>query len=310
VALAGCADVPVDTNAKDGSVTSPMSLAGQMGSRASVGTIQNASLGASAGSTSVFDATTDIAAPGLASKATVDLRITNPEVTVNANEPIKMGFSLTDEKTHKPLADQLIKVQVKMPAGWMTFKHLQTDAQGFASYTAKVLTTTQITAVFDGTDGLRSTRSDNIGTLNVRVQPPPIPRIPTPRVNTPQVSVSLPGSSLGAKAVYLASQYAGRPYVYGAEGPNAFDCSGFSQYVFKQLGRTLPRTTNEQYAAVNHVSQYNKQIGDLIFIGTPGNITHMGIYAGDGRMWAAPHTGDVVRLQTIYSTTYLVGRVL
>ncbi|WP_242424242.1 C40 family peptidase [Frankia sp. EI5c] len=81
------------------------------------------------------------------------------------------------------------------------------------------------------------------------------------------------------------------------------------QYVYRQLGKSLPRTTDAQYAATARVSQYNKQPGDLIFFGSPGNIYHVGIYAGDGKMWVAPRSGDVVKLQTIYTTSYSVGRV-
>ncbi|WP_198543109.1 NlpC/P60 family protein, partial [Pseudofrankia sp. BMG5.36] len=116
--------------------------------------------------------------------------------------------------------------------------------------------------------------------------------------------------TIGEKAVYLASLQAGKPYVWGATGPNAFDCSGFAQYIYKQLGRYLPRTAQQQYNATIHVPQSAKQPGDLIFFGTPDNITHMGIYAGNGYMWAAPQSGDVVKYEPIYTSRYYVGRVL
>ncbi len=120
---------------------------------------------------------------------------------------------------------------------------------------------------------------------------------------------SASASSLGAKIVYLASKQAGKPYMWGAQGPNAFDCSGLVQYVYKQLGRNIPRVTDAQYAAAQKVSQGAKQPGDLIFFGSPGNIYHVGIYAGNDMIWAAPHSGTVVRLQKIYSSHYLVGRI-
>jgi cell wall-associated NlpC family hydrolase len=126
---------------------------------------------------------------------------------------------------------------------------------------------------------------------------------------TPPVATPIPASSLGAKVVYLASLQAGKPYVFGAEGPNAFDCSGLVQYVYKQLGRSIPRTTNEQYAVAQKIPQSAKQPGDLIFFGTPRSIYHMGIYAGNGRIWAAPRSGQAVHLQTLWTTNYLVGRI-
>jgi cell wall-associated NlpC family hydrolase len=119
-----------------------------------------------------------------------------------------------------------------------------------------------------------------------------------------------PSSSLGEKAVYLASTQEGKPYVYGAAGPYSFDCSGLVQYVFKQLGKSLPRTAEAQYESTTHVSQSDRQVGDLIFFGSPGDIYHVGIYAGDGKMWVAPRSGESVQLETIWSSSFTVGRVL
>ncbi|WP_370652677.1 C40 family peptidase [Frankia sp. Cj5] len=127
--------------------------------------------------------------------------------------------------------------------------------------------------------------------------------------STQQDSASLSAGSLGEKVVYLASKQAGKPYAWGAQGPNSFDCSGLVQYIYKQLGRSVPRVTDAQYAASRKISQDAKQPGDLIFFGQPGNIYHVGIYAGNEMMWAAPHSGTVVRLQKIYSASYLVGRL-
>ena len=318
VALAGCAtSSPTDPGTDEIAATSPINLAALGGSSTSLASFQDAHHGATVADVSSISSqlTSQTALRG---KAVPVLSVTNPAVSVRANQPVSMGFSLKDQATGAPLANQLVKVQVKLPAGWTTFKYLYTDTRGYTSYNAQVLTTTQITAVFDGSAGYRSTHATNVGTLTVLPTPAPAPRpaaSATARtslaaVSTPTVAAPVPSSSLGSKAAYLASTQEGKPYVYGAAGPRAFDCSGLVQYVFKQLGRTLPRTAEAQYAATTHVSQYNKQIGDLIFFGTPGNIYHVGIYAGDGKMWVAPHSGASVMLESIYSTSYLVGRVM
>ncbi|CAI7979416.1 peptidoglycan DL-endopeptidase CwlO [Frankia sp. Hr75.2] len=312
MALAGCAPEPSSDGALDDSTnTTSLTLATQIGSRVAVdGPVQGAA--GEGASRTVLDATTDISAPTLSSKIDVGLRVTNPDVTVNADEPVNVGFSLFNEETHAPLADQLIKVQVKLPTGWATFLHLTTDERGFASYTARVLITTNVTVIFDGTDALQSARSENEATLRVRPAPPPVSVQGTSNavnVETPAVDVSIPANTLGEKAVYLASRQAGKPYVYGATGPYSFDCSGLVQYIYKQLGKTLPRTTDQQYAATTRIAQGSEQPGDLIFFGQPGAIYHMGIYAGGGKMWVAPKTGDVVKLQTIWADSYSVGRV-
>ncbi len=116
--------------------------------------------------------------------------------------------------------------------------------------------------------------------------------------------------TLGQRAVRIASQQAGKPYRYGAVGPNSFDCSGFTTYIYKtRLGKNIPRTSAQQAAALPRVAQSAKRPGDLLFFRTGGRVTHVGVYAGGNKMWAAPRTGKVVRLQTIYTSAYTVGRV-
>jgi peptidoglycan DL-endopeptidase CwlO len=112
--------------------------------------------------------------------------------------------------------------------------------------------------------------------------------------------------SLETRAVYLAAAQRGKPYRWSAAGPSAFDCSGLVQYVYKRLGVALPRTTYAQYAAAVHVPRSQIRPGDLIFVDRLG---HVGIYAGFGFMWHAPHTGDRVRLSLIWDRHYLVARV-
>lgn len=141
--------------------------------------------------------------------------------------------------------------------------------------------------------------------------PPTVPQtIPTKIVTVaPAAAVPPAPPSIGERLVYLASLQKGKPYVYGGVGPAAFDCSGLVHYVYQQLGRTIPRTAQAQYVASTKVAHANKQIGDLIFFGTPNNIYHEGIYAGNNQMWVAPHAGAPVQLETIWTANYLVGRI-
>jgi cell wall-associated NlpC family hydrolase len=137
------------------------------------------------------------------------------------------------------------------------------------------------------------------------------------RFSTRVAAVALAGAaavSLGActtgggssSAVRVAAAQAGEPYVYGAAGPNAFDCSGFVQYVYGQTGKSIPRTSSAQQAAATPVSRSAARPGDIVFIGSPAY--HVGIYAGNGMMWTAPKSGDVVKLQRIWSSSYTLGR--
>jgi cell wall-associated NlpC family hydrolase len=103
----------------------------------------------------------------------------------------------------------------------------------------------------------------------------------------------------------IAASLAGIPYVFGGTSTSGFDCSGFTQYVFAQAGiSSLPRTAEEQRQATTQVSA--PAVGDLVFFGAPAY--HVGIYAGNGMMWDAPHTGLSVAKRSIFAgATY--GRV-
>ena len=119
------------------------------------------------------------------------------------------------------------------------------------------------------------------------------------------------GSSvLGSRIVAEASRHIGKPYVYGAVGPRTFDCSGYTKYVFARFGKTLPHNSAAQVGSTVRVARSAKRQGDLIFMrSSSGRVTHVGIYAGGNRWLVAPKTGDRVKLQTLYSSRYTVGRV-
>jgi peptidoglycan DL-endopeptidase CwlO len=122
-------------------------------------------------------------------------------------------------------------------------------------------------------------------------------------VRTPVTHTSSKPAAGGVLGV--AASLAGTPYSYGGTSPSTgFDCSGFTQYVFKQVGISLPRTAEEQRQAATPVS--DPQPGDLVFFGNPAG--HVGIYAGGGMMWDSPHSGEVVSKRAIYSSSVTYGR--
>ena len=126
----------------------------------------------------------------------------------------------------------------------------------------------------------------------------------------PQAGQTSSGShhSRGQKVVHAAAQEWGHPYMYGGDGPLAFDCSGLTKYVYGKFGVHLPHNAAEQYQVVNHVAKSDMRLGDLVFIYDEQGIFHVGIYAGNHEMWEAPHTGDVVRKEKIWTHHFVVGR--
>lgn len=107
-------------------------------------------------------------------------------------------------------------------------------------------------------------------------------------------------SAAAAEAIAAARTRLGLPYVWGATGPDAFDCSGLTGWAYRQAGITLPRTSRQQYAALPHVPLDQLAPGDLVFYATdvtdPATIHHVGIYVGAGRSLYAPQTGSVVTI--------------
>ncbi len=101
----------------------------------------------------------------------------------------------------------------------------------------------------------------------------------------------------------------GKPYQWGATGPNSFDCSGFTQHAYAAAGIALPRTSREQWYAGPHPDTADLLPGDLLFWASntldPATIHHEAIYLGGGYMIAAPHTGAFVSVQRIYATGYI-----
>lgn len=102
-----------------------------------------------------------------------------------------------------------------------------------------------------------------------------------------------------AKAAQVACQQIGKKYVWAAEGPNTFDCSGLTLYAWKQAGHTLRHYTKWQYSDTKRVSRADLKAGDLVFFYS--DMHHMGMYVGGGWMVHAPTTGDVVRMKKIDS---------
>lgn len=107
------------------------------------------------------------------------------------------------------------------------------------------------------------------------------------------------GTAGNSNVVEIARQQIGKAYVWGATGPNTFDCSGLMLYCYKKIGITLPRVSRDQYNTSGGIKITNKsdlQPGDLVFFARPGQpIHHVGMYSGNGNYIHSPRTGDFVK---------------
>ena len=102
-------------------------------------------------------------------------------------------------------------------------------------------------------------------------------------------------------------RYLGVPYVWGGASPRGFDCSGFTMYVYAQVGVSLPHNAAAQFGMGTPVSQGQLEPGDLVFFYGLG---HVGLYIGGGSFIHAPHTGDVVKISSLssYGSAYVGAR--
>jgi cell wall-associated NlpC family hydrolase len=121
----------------------------------------------------------------------------------------------------------------------------------------------------------------------------------------PKVTIPT-ANTVGAQALQAAISRLGYPYIWGAAGPTSFDCSGLVMWAYQQVGISLPHFTVSQYNSGVHVSRNDLEPGDLIFFFS--DISHVGMYIGNGMMIDAPNFGEDVKVQPIYWNAF-VGAV-
>ena len=112
-------------------------------------------------------------------------------------------------------------------------------------------------------------------------------------------------SGTGSSIVSYAKSFLGCAYEYGAAGPNAFDCSGFTQYVYKDFGKSIPGNSAAQYSSCTKTSKSSLQPGDLVFFTSSGSgVGHVAIYMGNGQIIHAANSRRGVCTGSLNSTYY------
>ncbi|MCY6485068.1 C40 family peptidase [Clostridium aestuarii] len=136
--------------------------------------------------------------------------------------------------------------------------------------------------------------------------------IKVPKEKAERERLSRGSSSSNTSIIEYAYKFLGRPYVWAASGPRAFDCSGFTSYVYRKFGYNLPHYTGYQVSLGNGVSRSNLKTGDLVFFNTSGSNSHVGIYIGNGNFIHASSGKKKIIVsslsQSYYNSRYSTGR--
>ncbi|WP_051367655.1 C40 family peptidase [Hamadaea tsunoensis] len=140
---------------------------------------------------------------------------------------------------------------------------------------------------------------------------------PKPAATTPKPAAAKPKAATTSATVQAklatvlreAAKQAGKPYVWAATGPDSFDCAGLTQWVYAKLGIHLDDYVPSQLDKAKVVARSKARPGDLLFFMDGDFAYHVGIFAGNNKMWDAPTEGQTVGLHTIWSDSYLVGQL-
>jgi len=205
---------------------------------------------------------------------------------------------------------QLVTLQVRNGSSWQTVETQRLSGTGSATFTVKPTVSQTYRLAFGGSRGLTPATSP---ATKITVAAPVAAVASTGsgyRATSLAFSTITGGTGLGARVVALAAAQTGKPYVFAAAGPNSFDCSGLTEYVFAQVGISLPHKADGQKSYGVGVSASAALPGDLVVFLDGGYGYHVGIYAGNGYMYDAPHAGTTVGLHAVYDSNVIFRRLV
>jgi cell wall-associated NlpC family hydrolase len=254
-----------------------------------------------------------MASPASAASATQKAAIRKGFVTALAQSP---ATSL-DGTSRSPVTSLDLTTQpgLASPNTWKAAESRASSSDGYVAFTVTPTTSSTYRLSYSGARALEA--SDSPPKTVTVTRPSPVKRSSSSSpISSPPATLSAGHSAVttatgrGAQVVAAAAAKTGKPYVYGAAGPNAFDCSGLTQYSLGVVGISLPHNADAQKSYGKAVSQSAALPGDLVFFLSGGYAYHVAIYAGRGYMYDAPNSGSTVGKHRIYSGTVIFRRLV
>jgi len=218
-----------------------------------------------------------------------------PRVTESASHyKVKRGTivrvyaKVVDPRSGKGVKTGAVRLQYRRNGAWHTWLTRKISSTGGVTFVTRPSASLTLRSAYSGGRVIRAAASKQI-----------------------IVSVTQPKVNKGAKILAEAKRHTGALYKFAAAGPSRFDCSGFTMYVYrKAVGKKLPHKANSQQRYGKAVSKGSKQIGDLIVFRSGSYGYHAAVYAGGGYMYDSPHSGARVGKHKIYSSNYVVRRLV
>jgi len=230
-------------------------------------------------------------------KAVVATTPTRTNVRANRTRVTKGGsVRLTGKVTHGKtvVRRDIVRLQVRKGGAWTYMKGKHLSSRGSVTFTVHPPRKLSYRLWYPGGRSLAASAS-SAATIKV---------VAKAKAKVAKVS------GKRARALAIARSLFGRPYVFGAAGPRAFDCSGYTQYVYRKVGVRLPHKANGQKTRGVKVSRGSARAGDLVVFLRGGYGYHVGIYAGGKYMYDSPRPGLRIGKHKIWSSNVVFRRVL
>lgn len=206
--------------------------------------------------------------------------------TLKYGGTVKVTAKYVNPVNGKSVTSGTVRLQALRGGKWLTWQQKGVGANGTVTLTAAPKVTGDLRAVYLGTSKFAPVYGGKL-------------RINVVRANS------------GNKIINEAKRHVGALYKFGAAGPKRFDCSGYTQYVYrKTTGKKLAHKANSQQKAGKGVAKNKKQVGDLIVFRNGSYGYHTAIYAGAGYMYDSPHTGARVSKRKMFGSNYVVRRLV
>ncbi|MEU8819216.1 NlpC/P60 family protein [Actinoplanes sp. NPDC048796] len=222
-----------------------------------------------------------------AAKKQVSIRTAISARTIAMGRSTRITVSYRNPANGAAVNSGTVRLQAYRNGKWVTWFAKKLTSKGTVAFTPAPKVTGYFRTVYSGNSAFAARTGGKLKVTVVRVS-----------------------SGRSAKILAEAKRHVGKLYLYGAAGPNRFDCSGYTMYVYrKSVGVKLPHKANSQQRYGRAISKGAKQPGDLLISRRGSYGYHAAVYAGNGYMYDSPHTGARISKRKIFNANYVVRRL-